>query len=143
MLVLFALAIPVMLGMSALVIDFGNLFVQKRSLQQDADAAALAGTSKLPCPDFAYGLDVSNPVAYQCWSDAATRAAQYSSANGGPPISGVCADSSATNCIEGQNGTKLRVRFNIPISTLFGGIFGQKFVNVGAKPPCTEAYVLT
>ena len=45
---IFVLAIPMILGMCALVIDAGNLFAQKRSLQKAADAAALAATQELP-----------------------------------------------------------------------------------------------
>ena len=47
-LVIFALTLPVLLGMCAIVIDFGNLFVEKRSLQQAADASALAAAQRLP-----------------------------------------------------------------------------------------------
>jgi uncharacterized membrane protein len=34
--------------MCAIVIDVGNLFVEKRSIQQAADAAALAAAQRLP-----------------------------------------------------------------------------------------------
>jgi Flp pilus assembly protein TadG len=45
--VVFALVLPVMLGVSAIVADVGGLFVQKRALQSAADAAALAAANDL------------------------------------------------------------------------------------------------
>ncbi len=46
-LVIFALTLPVLLGFAALVVDAGNLFASKRSLQKSADAASLAATQEL------------------------------------------------------------------------------------------------
>jgi len=44
--VIFALVLPILLGIAGLVVDVGNLYVQKAHLQNAVDAAALAGTSK-------------------------------------------------------------------------------------------------
>ena len=46
--VLFALTIVVLLGMAAMAIDVGQWLVARRSLQAAADAAALAGASRIP-----------------------------------------------------------------------------------------------
>ena len=46
--VLMVLALVVLLGMAALVLDVGNWFHTKRRLQATSDAAALAGAQKLP-----------------------------------------------------------------------------------------------
>jgi Flp pilus assembly protein TadG len=46
--VLFALALVMVCGMAALVLDVGNWFRDKRRLQSTADAAALAGAQSLP-----------------------------------------------------------------------------------------------
>jgi Flp pilus assembly protein TadG len=46
--VLFALALVMVCGMAALVLDVGNWFRDKRRLQGTADAAALAGAQMLP-----------------------------------------------------------------------------------------------
>ena len=74
-LVIFALALPVILGMAALVVDFGDFFVQKRSLQKAADAAALAAAVKLPCTD----TDTSPSTA--CQDAVAQLAGTYAGAN--------------------------------------------------------------
>ena len=42
-LILTALAVPMLIAFSGLAIDFGNGFVQKSTLQNAADAAALTG----------------------------------------------------------------------------------------------------
>ena len=52
-LVLAALALPVLIGFGGLVIDIGNWFEHKRHLQMQADAGALAGAGayRVPCSD--------------------------------------------------------------------------------------------
>jgi hypothetical protein len=62
--VLFALMLPVLLGLTAMVVDLGNVFVERRTLQKAADAAALA--------------------ASQDPAHAPTLAPRYTAANGGP-----------------------------------------------------------
>src|SRR5438067_8570626 len=47
-LVLTAIAMVMVCGMAALVLDVGNWFRDKRRLQGTADAAALAGAQQLP-----------------------------------------------------------------------------------------------
>ncbi len=47
-LVLFALALAVLLGFTAMAVDVGIFLHQRRDLQNDADAAALAGAAFLP-----------------------------------------------------------------------------------------------
>ena len=46
--VLMTLALVVIMGMAAFVIDVGNWYHTKRRLQGTADAAALAGAQRLP-----------------------------------------------------------------------------------------------
>ncbi len=46
--IIFALAIAVLLGVTALVVDVGGLFEERRELQKSADMAALAGVMELP-----------------------------------------------------------------------------------------------
>jgi hypothetical protein len=65
--VLMVLALVVLLGMAALVLDVGHWFQTKRRLQGTSDAAALAGAQKLP----------DDPSA------AATMAMNYANQNGG------------------------------------------------------------
>jgi len=52
-LVLFVLALAVLLGFTAMAIDVGLFLHQRRDLQNDADAAALAGAAYLPDADLA------------------------------------------------------------------------------------------
>src|SRR5258708_7563957 len=52
-LVMFAFVLVVMLGTAALAVDYGSWLLTRRSLQNDADAASLAGVVQLgstgPC----------------------------------------------------------------------------------------------
>src|SRR5437660_10723767 len=47
-LVLLTVALVAMLGMAGLAIDYGNMVVNRRQLQNAADAAALAAAAKIP-----------------------------------------------------------------------------------------------
>ena len=48
MLILFVLALGVLMGFMAMSIDVGMIFHERRSLQNAADSAALAGVPELP-----------------------------------------------------------------------------------------------
>src|SRR6476620_7068411 len=98
-LVIFVLAVPMMLGMCALVIDAGNLFAQKRTLQKAADAAALAATKALPSvPESC----AETPVDTGCNTDARTFASNFTKGNGEDTTLARC-DTAAgvdTNCYD-------------------------------------------
>ena len=64
--VLVALTLPVLMGAGALAVDLAYLYVVRNELQNDADAAALAGARKL----YTQGASVLN------WSAAAITASQ-------------------------------------------------------------------
>lgn len=68
--VLFAFLLPVMLGVQALTIDATRMFVERRHLQNAADAAAMAAVTYLP---------TSDPIVLGRASDAAVT---YASLNG-------------------------------------------------------------
>ena len=57
--VLFALLLPVLFALGAIVMDVGNWYVHKRHLQTQVDAAALAGATKFVGCSFQFG----NPLA--------------------------------------------------------------------------------
>ena len=85
-LVLYALALPVALGFCALVVDLGASYVEKRSLQQAADTAALAAAQELQP---ALGTcDAACMAAVN--AKVALRVGQYSADNGGPSTVAQC-----------------------------------------------------
>jgi hypothetical protein len=121
-LILAAAALPLVAFLAALVIDGSNLFVQKRSLQNAADAAALAAAQDLstsacgaPCANAAgkyAGLNNSNP-------DPAGPTSQT-------PLP-ACTAVVTTNCYVNPylgDPTKIEVRLTRHVPTLFGKIFG-------------------
>ena len=72
-LILFAAALIPMLGIAALVLDVGQLYVKQRELRNAADAAALAGSALLP------GATAAQRAA------AITLAEEYAELNGADP----------------------------------------------------------
>ncbi|HVJ48566.1 pilus assembly protein TadG-related protein [Desulfitobacterium sp.] len=62
--VIFALAMVVLLGSCAIVVDIGLLYVQKAKLQNTVDSAALAGVQELP-GDTSKATDVAKAYALQ------------------------------------------------------------------------------
>lgn len=111
-LVITVLAMTVLLGMSALAIDVGSWYKQKRDLQAVADAAALAGAQALP----------ESP------SDAQALAIQYAGENGGSlDASGISFSSDVT-----ANDT-INVSLSKPAPGFFSKVFGIDSVTVGAR----------
>ena len=112
MIVLFALMLPVLLGLAAMVVDLGNVFVERRSLQKAADAAALA--------------------ASQDPAHAPTLAPSYSAANGGPSALQPCPPSGeplgdAGGCYTSPyhgNPDKVEIVITESVPTLFAKIVG-------------------
>lgn len=119
---LLAVALVVLLGMTALVLDLGYAYYVKRSLQASADAAATAGATELP--------DASAAVS---------RAQQYSGSHGGknergnlPPV----ATSVAVKCLSRapcNPVNALVVRQTAEVQTLFARVVGIDTLKVGAR----------
>jgi hypothetical protein len=144
-LIIFVLAVPVLLGMSALVVDLGNLFAQKRNLQKAADASALAATQALPpggLPPVTGPCDSGSP----CETNVAQFASNFSTGNGQSTTPLPRCDTSAsitTNCYDlldisetvcpatGPTSTtcvpvRVQVTLSRSITTFFGGIIGKR-----------------
>jgi hypothetical protein len=109
--VLTALTLVVLCGMSALVIDVGSWYRQKRQLQSTADAAALAGAQVLPTD----------------WSTAKSLALQYADKNGGGVL-GANVTSSTTFI----NGDTISVTAKKDAPGNFSRVFGITSVGVRA-----------
>jgi Putative Flp pilus-assembly TadE/G-like len=110
--VLTVLAITVLLGMTALVLDVGAWFRTKRQLQATADAAALAGAQKLP----------AEPTS------AKTLALDYADQNGG----GVLGDDVTVESSKSANDT-ISVKAKRQDSGFFSRLFNVDVVDVGAS----------
>jgi hypothetical protein len=115
--VLTVLALVVLLGMAALVLDVGAWFHEKRHLQATADAAALAGAQALP----------ERP------SDATTLALQYAGKNGG----GVTAADITISTSKYGNDT-IRVNSHKTDAGMFSRLLGITSVNVKASATATR-----
>ena len=110
--VLTVIALTVLLGMSALVLDVGAWFRTKRQLQANADAAALAGAQMLP----------DSP------GSAINTAVDYANKNGGGVLAG---DVTITSTNGGNDTISVAAKQNQP--GFFSRVFGLNAVDVGAK----------
>jgi Putative Flp pilus-assembly TadE/G-like len=107
------LFMSVLLGFTAMAIDVGLFFEDRRQFQNSADAMALAGVAELPF----------NPASAQ------SKAQQWATNNG--------VDSSEIKTIEvrttGVANDTLYVELEGEFSWIFGRVLGQTTDNVGAK----------
>jgi len=147
--VLFVLTLPVLLGMAAIVIDIGNLFIAKRTMQQAADAAALAAVQRLPDGPCNHYCRAGQPAV----PGVATLAGTYSgrNLNGDSAALPSCSGSVTSNCYElldatgtcdiGESCTRVRVRLSKSVPTLFGGLIGKPSYLVGARASAARLHV--
>ena len=124
--VLMTLALVVIMGMAAFVIDVGNWYHTKRRLQGTADAAALAGAQRLP----------NSP------SGAQTMALSYANQNGGD-VAG--ANIIVTSTVQPNDTISVRARKTAP--GFFSRVLGIASVDIDARakarvgPPLEARYV--
>ena len=100
-LLLFVLALSILLGFTAMTIDVGLLYQDRRHLQNTADAAALAGVAELP----------KNPIKAQ------KKAADWAANNGVP--------SSQIKTIEVRTTDALNDTLYVEVEKEFSWIFGR------------------
>lgn len=132
-LVIFALGSLVFLGMLALAIDVGTMYVERRQAQNAADATALVGaqhsTGGLPQPAIAASSAVAAAREYAVRNGFSTSVLAGNGVWDGevwvssPPQSGAFAGD--TSCIE--------VAIRKSRDSLFGGILGVAGLNVTAR----------
>ena len=124
--VLTVVSLTVLLGMTALVLDVGSWFRQKRQLQATADAAALAGAQALP----------GSP------GTANSDALDYAGRNGGG-VAG--ADIAITSTNQGNDTIAVEAHKTQP--GFFSNVFGIDVVDIHARakaivgPPAKAMYV--
>ena len=132
-LIIVVFALPLFLALIALVSDGSNLFANKRSVQNVADASVLAAVRELnPC--FGTGSVAA------CSSQVAAVASDYSSRNGGPTPLPACNDSSGPDlhsCYKtpypgsGDIGLQVRIARDVPLR--FAGVVGLPAGTVRAQ----------
>jgi hypothetical protein len=107
-----ALVLPVLLGMTAMAVDVGTYASQRRTLQNAADSIALAAAKELP--DEAAATTVANDWAEKNNIDPSEMTLQITQAGNGNP------------------NPKVRVILNRPHSFVFARILGFDDKDVGA-----------
>jgi Flp pilus assembly protein TadG len=114
-LVITAISMVALLGMTALVVDVGSFYQVKRQAQSAADAAALAGAADLP----------SNATT------AATDAATYGNKNMN------CTSCTTVTTPYGGSSSEIEAKVTTTGSSFFGHIFGITSANISATAVAT------
>lgn len=121
--------LAVLLGLAALVIDLGRVYVVKRQLQSAADASALAGAGRLPngsaAVDMASAYGAKNPLP----NVAAAQSTQVWCLRSVPYCYGNAPGTQPAN----QQGNGIVVQASASVSTSFARVFGVDSVNVTAR----------
>ena len=132
--ILVAIALPLFFAIALLVVDGSRGFVQKRQMQNAADAAALAAAR-----DLKDALGTCDAVCMSTVDGAvAATASRYSADNGGPSPLVKCDAVNTTNCYtwpyKGLTA-KVEVRLRSDVETLFTNFFGYApgFLKAGAR----------
>jgi Flp pilus assembly protein TadG len=122
-LVIFALALIVIIGMVGLILDAGSAFAQRRGEQNAADLASIAGAN-------AY-MNTSGTVAART---AAAQAAAIAAATRNGYTDGVNGASVATPTVTLlQSGARVRVFVTAPHANTFSRIYGQNSWDVSVE----------
>jgi len=152
-LVLFAFVLVAMLGITALAVDYGSWLLTRRSLQNDADAASLAGvfqlTSNGPCGSASARAICGRQDAWRALANSlklgldplvlsatnTTEAAPYTEAGyriwvDTPP--GAAGAAYPANGHFSASTNSLFVRIDVDKPSAFSGILGRRSTTVGA-----------
>jgi len=142
--VMFALALVGILAMVGLVIDGGYLYVQRRTAQSAADAAALAGTAELSRATSQFNSTVGAAVCSYAQANAfgispTVTHAYFVDTNETQdsteiPLPAACGGSGGSaNIPWGTNGANgVHVEVNIPYHTLLVGMLGVTNITAAA-----------
>ncbi len=141
-LVVLALALPLFFSMCALVVDGANLMVHRRTMQNAADASALAAAQELAPAAAAAQACAGDASCLQGVRDThatnvAAAAGAYSEQNGGPSTVHECSNAADTNCYTwpySGSYDKVEVRMHRSVSGFFSGLAGvKKLSDVAAR----------
>src|SRR2546428_10789528 len=139
---IFALSLVAILAMAGVVIDGGNIYVQRRTAQNAADAAALGGTRALLAAtnesDSTIGPEICKYANSNAFGVTPTPKAYFVGVDGvsNTEISLPCvAGQTANNWIPNGVVAGIHVHINIPFHTYLAGIIGV--ANVTAEADAT------
>jgi Flp pilus assembly protein TadG len=141
--VLFALSLIAMLAMVAVVLDGGTLYLQRRTAQNAADAAALAGARALQqatlSPTSAIPFEICKYVVANNFGATPTPTAYFVDINGSKitggdiPLPTNCSGTvSSAAILTGSAGVHVDVTMG-PYNTYLAGIVGLRQLSAGAS----------
>ncbi len=127
-----------LLGVGALVIDLGNVYIARRQLQVATQAAALAGAQQ---------LNTSSASAAENAAD--NYSALTGDKNSNPDLTGVtmvsgypkvaCLSTTGVTCYSSSGANAIVVEEQASVKTLFAKLFGVKSVSIAATATASAA----
>ncbi|MEI7761386.1 MAG: pilus assembly protein TadG-related protein [Thermoleophilia bacterium] len=148
-LILFALTLPVLLGLSAIVVDVGNFYFQKRTLRGAVDAAALAAAQDLANRTCTSAIDPCYNALGSSGGTLSTSVGLYTGKNNGTSVTSSlpkCATASSpvptssgvtVGCYNwpylGTDWDRIEVKLTRKAPTAFAKVFGINDVIINGR----------
>lgn len=130
--VIIALCMIVLVGITAVAVDLGYTYLQKRRLQAAVDFALLAGAQKLP--DSSSATNDAQSFLDSNWrqnGNSVDPSLDLSTCTFDPASPQQCSSSSPACVASGP--CQLRIRASAQVPTFFGKIFGYDSISVSAQ----------
>lgn len=130
--VIFVMAMVVIVGSTAYVIDLGNVYNAHRVLQASTDAAALAGASEVNCCTTQPGKALATASNFSAVSGARNASARMTAtmAPGYPQFR--CLTTTAVDCTGSDSANAIVVKQNASVPMNFARILGISSMNISA-----------
>ena len=137
--VVFMLTLLGIMGSAATVVDVGNAFVARRSLQSSADAAALAGAAEINCCSAQAGKAITTATNFSAVAGKANANNRWAvtMAEGFPQLK--CLSSIGVPCTGPDSANAIVVQQRATVPTYFARLFGLATINVAATATASLA----
>ncbi len=130
-----------MLGLSAMVIDVGNVFVARRALQTSADASALSGAALINGPTAGTAITTASNYSATSGKYNASTVRTVTMVSGFPQLK--CLTSIGVSCAGSDNSNAIVVRQRTSVPTYFARLFGISQMTVTATSTAALAAGVT
>lgn len=127
---LIGLALTSMMGLSAMVIDVGSVFVARRALQTSADAAALSGAAVINGPVAGAAITTANNYSATSGKYNSSTARSVTMVSGYPQLRCLTSIGVSRSGSDSSNAFVVRQRTSVP--TYFARLFGISQMTVTA-----------
>jgi len=134
-----ALLLPTVVGLTGFVIDVGHLYYVQRTLQSSADAAAMAGATKINCCTSPTGTALTVATSYSSVASGknALHSVTVTMASGYPTLK--CLTTTGVSCTGPDSANAIQVKQTASVPMFFASIFGVTTMPVTATATASAA----